>query len=238
MTDPFIAFGAAFLLGLAGAGHCIGMCGGVVSAAAMSAPASSSRNILYLLFYNLGRILSYGLMGLLLAVGAALTPTTDWPLARSLAALLLVFMGLYFWGWRSGIAQIEVVGRLVWPKIQPLGRLVLPVDKPYKALLLGSIWGWLPCGLVYSALAFAIAQSSVWIAGLTMLAFGLGTFPALLIGGLAASSLKRVLQLSAVGRLLGSFYIAMGLWTLTAAWAHVFLHPPSSTSEHTHHHHH
>lgn len=232
---------AGAVLGLAGAGHCIGMCGGIVSAMSLASPSSlgSGRRLSLLLGYNVGRICSYTLIGTLVALGVTTLPQTPWPVARTLAAVMLMVIGLYFWGWRSGVLHVEHIGRVIWPYIQPFGRHLLPANTFPRALGLGLIWGWLPCGLIYSVLAFAAVQDSVWTSALTMGAFGLGTAPALLISGWSAAALQKWLQKRFVGRLLGSAYMIFALWTLGAAWSHVLLHPASDVADKLpgHHHH-
>ena len=133
-----------------------------------------------LLAYNLGRISSYTLAGLLL--GLAGWAVANSPLVmglRVVAALLLIAMGLYLAGWWSGLTRIEALGRGLWRYIQPLTRRFMPVTSLPRALVLGSLWGWLPCGLVYSTLLWAASQGNALDSAALMLAFGLGTLPVL-----------------------------------------------------------
>jgi sulfite exporter TauE/SafE len=105
-------------------------------------------------------------------------------------------------------------------------------------LLLGALWGWLPCGLVYSALALAITQSSPWIAAGGMVAFGLGTLPVVLVAGIAAQQLTRVLQKRNIRMGLAVLIIIYGLWTIFGnLGGHSGNHHHSSEHEHQEHHH-
>ena len=176
---------SALVLGLLGSGHCLGMCGGLMGALTLAIPAEQrGRRLRLLLGYNLGRILSYAAAGLLLGLaGWALANSPAVTAMRVAAALLLIAMGLYLGGWWSGLTYIERAGRGLWRRVQPLAGRLLPVSSLPRALLLGALWGWLPCGLVYSTLLWAASQGNAGHSALLMLAFGLGTWPVLLARG-------------------------------------------------------
>ena len=207
---------SALILGLLGGGHCIGMCGGLMGALTLAIPAEQrQRRLRLLLAYNLGRIASYSLAGLLLGTaGWALTGGPAATLLRSIAGLLLIAMGLYLAGWWSGLTRIEGIGRVLWRRIEPAARRLLPVRNARRALLLGCLWGWLPCGLVYSTLLWAASQGSALDSAALMLAFGLGTLPVLLATGLAAERLTALLRRRGVRIAGGLLVILFGLWTL------------------------
>lgn len=207
---------SALVLGLLGGGHCIGMCGGLMGALTLAIPAEQrQRRLQLLLAYNLGRIFSYTLAGLLLgAAGWALAESPVAAALRIVAGLLLIVMGLYLAGWWSGLTRIEGVGRLLWRHIEPLARRLLPVRNAARALLLGGLWGWLPCGLVYSTLLWAASQGNALDSALLMLAFGLGTLPVLLATGLAAERLTALLRRRGIRIAGGVLVILFGLWTL------------------------
>jgi sulfite exporter TauE/SafE len=207
---------SAAVLGLLGGGHCLGMCGGLMGALTMAIPVEQhSRRLQLLLAYNLGRILSYGCAGLLLGLGGwALANSPAAMALRIVAGLLLICMGLYLGGWWSGLTRIEALGRGLWRHIQPLAKRLLPVTSLPRALLLGALWGWLPCGLVYSTLLWAASQGSAIDSGLLMLAFGLGTLPVLIASGLAAQRLNQLLRQRSVRMAGGLLVIVFGLWTL------------------------
>lgn len=216
MTELLPLLVSALILGLLGGGHCIGMCGGLMGALTLAIPAEQrQRRLQLLLAYNLGRITSYGLAGLLLgAAGWALASGPAATVLRSIAGLLLIAMGLYLAGWWSGLTRIEGAGRLLWRHVEPLARRLLPVRDARRALLLGCLWGWLPCGLVYSTLLWAASQGNALDSALLMLAFGLGTLPVLLATGLAAERLTTLLRRRGVRIAGGLLVILFGLWTL------------------------
>ena len=207
---------SAVILGLLGGGHCLGMCGGLMGALTLAIPAEQrSRRFRLLLAYNLGRILSYTCAGLLIGMaGWAVANSPAVMVLRVIAALLLIAMGLYLAGWWSGLTRIEALGRGLWRYIQPVASRLMPVSSLPRALLLGALWGWLPCGLVYSTLLWAASQGNALDSGLLMLAFGLGTWPVLLATGMAAERLTAVLRKRNVRVAGGVLVILFGLWTL------------------------
>ena len=139
---------------------------------------------------------------------------------RVAAGLLLIAMGLYLAGWWSGLTRIEAVGRHLWRHLQPLASRLMPVSTLPRALLLGAVWGWLPCGLVYSTLLWASSQGSPTDSALLMLAFGLGTWPVLLATGMAAERLTALLRRRGVRVTGGLLVILFGLWTLPGPHQH------------------
>ncbi|MCE1171351.1 sulfite exporter TauE/SafE family protein [Azovibrio restrictus] len=215
---PDSAFLALFLVGLLGGTHCVGMCGGIVGALSMGGPPRWSLH----LAYNLGRILSYGLAGLLVgALGAgSLALSEQLPLRLVLlifANLMLVALGFYMLGATRVLALTEQWGQRLWRRIQPLGKRFLPARTVGQAFPLGLLWGWLPCGLVYSALATALGAGSALEGGLLMLAFGLGTLPNLLLAGLLLARFRTLVQKPLVRALAGFLILAYGLYGLYGA---------------------
>ena len=213
---------SALVLGLLGGGHCLGMCGGLMGALTLAIPPEQrSRRLQLLLAYNLGRILSYALAGLLLGLaGWVVAGSQAEVIMRTLAALLLIAMGLYLAGWWSGLTRIEALGRGLWRHIQPLTRRFMPVTSIPKAVVLGGLWGWLPCGLVYSTLLWASSQGNAVNSALLMLAFGLGTWPVLLATGLAAERITTLLRKRGVRMAGGLLVILFGIWTLPGPHQH------------------
>lgn len=220
-----LTLGTAFLIGMLGSGHCVGMCGGILGALSMSAAPERRRgnrpDLGLLLGYNLGRICSYSLAGLLAGLlgSAFVHANLEMPL-RLTAGLLLLALGLYLTGIWQGLAHLEALGKRFWKRLQPLSRGLVPVRHLHQAVLLGGIWGWLPCGLVYTALAWSATASSPLEGALTMFAFGLGTLPALIATGLFAEQLSRLVRNRAVRAGSGLLVMAFGAWTLWGAFQH------------------
>lgn len=219
---PELSLFAALLVGLLGGGHCVGMCGGIVSAVSLSMPGSRPQWRL-LLAYNLGRIASYTLAGVIAgAVGASslflqhLLPVGK--VLYALANIMLILLGLYLANFWHGVLMLERVGALLWKRLQPLSKRWLPVRTVLQAGMLGTIWGWLPCGLVYSVLIAALATASPLQGGLLMLSFGLGTLPTLMAMGMAAVRLKAWLQRPWLRRLSGLLVLLFGVVGLIRLW--------------------
>jgi len=221
-TTPYLI---AFLAGLFGGVHCVGMCGGIVGALSMGLPAPVRKSPLsvapYIFSYNLGRILTYTLAGAVVGwlgntAVELLAQHQIWVGLRIVAALFMVAMGLYMGGWWFGLIRIERTGNLIWKWLSPLGNRLLPVSSLGQALTLGVVWGWLPCGLVYSLLIWALAAGGWQEGALFMISFGLGTLPTLMGIGFAASALQKFLQRSAARRFAGLTVIGFGILTLVA----------------------
>ncbi|TVP90579.1 MAG: sulfite exporter TauE/SafE family protein [Pseudomonadaceae bacterium] len=208
----------ALALGLLGGGHCIGMCGGLMGAMTMAIPADQRRGwVLWrvLLGYNFGRIASYALAGAILGALGWLAQDLGLGRAlRTLAGLMMIAMGLYLANWWSGLTYVERLGKGLWRHIQPLASRLLPITSAPRALAVGALWGWLPCGLVYSTLIWASSQGNAGQSALLMLAFGLGTLPTLLATGVAAERMLRLLRMRRVRITAALMVIAFGLWTL------------------------
>lgn len=209
---------SAWAMGMLGSTHCVGMCGGISVALSFALPEESRRGwrlFAFQLAYNTGRILTYTLLGVAVGALAHGIPggwaQSPWP--RVAAGLLMVLMGLYLAGWWMGLQKLERMGGPVWKHLEPLRKIVLPVDRFWKALVAGGLWGFLPCGLVYSALALALARADTAVSGATMLAFGLGTMPVLLVTGTLAGRVRALLQRSGTRRAAGALVILFGAWT-------------------------
>ena len=219
---------SAFLVGFLGAVHCAGMCGGVVTALSFSAAPSSTQQMRgFLLAYNLGRISSYALAG-------ALAGGVGWLLLRSqsflpvaemlqgLAVLLLLAMGLWLSDLWRGLRYLEALGARLWRRLEPLARPWLPLRSLPKAYMAGLLWGWLPCGLVYSVLVWSLSSGSPQQGASLMLAFGLGTLPNLLLLGWLAQRLQGRLRMGLqnawVRRMAGALVFALGLYQAWLYW--------------------
>nr|WP_314489909.1 sulfite exporter TauE/SafE family protein [uncultured Pseudomonas sp.] len=222
MADLLPLLGSALVLGLLGGGHCLGMCGGLMGALTLAIPAEQrNRRLRLLVAYNLGRVLSYAAAGLVLGLAGWAVASTPLVLGmRALAAALLIAMGLYLAGWWSGLTRVEGLGRGLWRRLQPLATRLLPVSSLPRALLLGALWGWLPCGLVYSTLLWAASQGDAGHSAGLMLAFGIGTWPVLLATGLAAERVTALLRRRSVRRAGGLLVMLFGLWTLPGPHQH------------------
>ena len=211
-------FLTALALGLLGGGHCIGMCGGLMGALTLAIPAEHRhgwRLWRVLIGYNIGRISSYAAAGALLgSLGWLARDAGLGPAMRVVAGLLMIAMGLYLASWWSGLTRIEAVGRGLWKHLQPVARRLMPVSHMPQAIALGAVWGWLPCGLVYSTLIWASSQGNAPLSAGLMLAFGVGTLPTLLATGLAAQKMLAILRKRPVRLTAAVLVIIFGVWTI------------------------
>jgi uncharacterized protein len=212
---------AIFFVGLVGGTHCVGMCGGIVGALAAQDTGGRIAWPLHL-GYNFGRIFSYVLAGALVgAIGGlsmAFGPVASVQLGFYIAAnLMLVALGFYLMGFTRALAITERIGQHLWNRIRPLTTRFIPARSLAQALPLGMLWGWLPCGLVYSVLATAMVSGSAARGALAMLVFGLGTLPNLLLAGILFSRFRRFAQAPAARVLSGLLVLGFGVWGLVNA---------------------
>ncbi|WP_413438241.1 sulfite exporter TauE/SafE family protein [Sulfuriferula sp. GW1] len=216
---PEISYVSVFLVGLLGGVHCVGMCGGIVTALSLS--STTRRPALpMLLAYNFGRIASYALAGAIVgAIGASTLLLERFvPAERVLygvANIMLILLGLYLAGLSRAVLVLERVGGVVWARLQPLMKRFIPVRTLPQAFFTGAVWGWLPCGLVYSVLISALATASAVHGAMLMLAFGAGTLPNLLAMGLFAQRLQTLTRKPGVRLAAGLLVAAFGVWGLT-----------------------
>ena len=221
---PDTGFIAVFLIGLLGGVHCVGMCGGIVgvlSTQTVRMPGAASVFPLHLA-YNLGRISSYVIAGALVGAigsfGMLLNDMLPVQMALYVAAnLMMIALGLYLTGFTQSLAFTERIGQVLWRRIQPFTRRFLPARGVVQAYPLGLLWGWLPCGMVYGVLTAALLSGSAERGAATMLAFGLGTLPNLLLAGMLLQRLRSIVQARYVRLGSGLLVIAFGVWGLINA---------------------
>lgn len=224
---PDSGFLAVFLIGLLGGVHCAGMCGGIVSALTLQIPGQAdttgpARTIH--LAYNLGRISSYAiagaLMGALGSLGLLLNKVLPVQMILYVAAnLMMVALGLYLTGLTQTLAFTERAGQWLWRRVQPATKRFLPVRGVAQAFPLGMLWGWLPCGLVYSVLTMTLLSGSAARGAAIMLVFGLGTLPNLMLAGLLLVRFRSVIQGRALRLGSGLIVLTFGVWGLFHAAA-------------------
>lgn len=187
---------AAFSAGLLGGVHCAAMCGGVLTACAPSVTSGSRGRFRFALAYNAGRIASYCVAGALVGgLGQGALALHAGPAIQHallvLAGASMLALAAYMAGAGAFVRRLEAAGSVVWRRLQPYTRWFLPANTLPRALGLGALWGWLPCGMVYGVLLIALATGNALEGAFVMLAFGAGTLPNLLAISLAAGSLHR-----------------------------------------------
>ncbi|MDD9178728.1 MULTISPECIES: sulfite exporter TauE/SafE family protein [Aliivibrio] len=212
----------AFLVGMMGAGHCIGMCGGISAVISMNTSNSKAPRWLFILLYNFGRILSYSVFGFIIGgvfVSIAVTSESYSALVylRIFAGILMCLLALYIANWWKGLVYIEVIGKQLWKYISPLTKPLLPLKTPFHAIPFGFLWGWLPCGLVYSTLSWAAVSGGAINGSLIMFAFGIGTLPAMFLVGVGAHALQSFINNSITRNISALLLLTYGIHTVYIA---------------------
>jgi len=231
------------MIGLLGGVHCVGMCGGIVSAFSVAsnrrpfpvpvnggsgsgsgaiAPSAGLSDAVRVVAYNAGRISSYAMAGAIAGGVAQGVRTLSFMSSLQIAGywlanLMLVALGLYLMDAWRGLARLEAAGQVVWRRLQPLMKHLLPVDSALKAFALGGLWGWVPCGMVYSVLLTAMMSGSAVSGATVMLAFGAGTLPVLLTMGMLGTRLQVWTRKRWVRAASGLLVLAFGLLGLVRA---------------------
>jgi sulfite exporter TauE/SafE len=215
-------FFSAFVIGLLGSGHCVVMCGGI-STMLTTAISDTSRHKKYAIIfaYNFGRITSYSLIGALVALTSSMAAKNmGFPVAilKTIAGVFLILLGLYLGQWLMWLSRVEHLGKNIWRYISPHAKKFIPIKNIRSAFALGALWGWLPCGLVYSTLTWALASADVFNGALIMFFFGLGTLPALLSVSLGTISIKSLLSHALFRKLAALLVILYGIYTILIAY--------------------
>lgn len=241
---------AGFMMGLVGSPHCLGMCGGIVSAFGISMQSVSKQKRQWLVFvYHTGRIISYMVLGLLAStLGATLlAPLMNSQTPRILLGFAIIFVALLMLG-LPALKHLEKLGLGLWQKLSPIRAKVFPLTSTPKALTAGVLWGLLPCGLVYGAIGVAISMGTTGghnanptqnILGgmLFMLAFGLGTTPTLIATQTVVGTLQRLIHKFSLRKASGVLMLISGLLVAIPAMTHNHAHHDHSHHDHSHHHH-
>jgi sulfite exporter TauE/SafE len=222
---------SALLMGLLGSSHCVVMCGGVVAMTCSALPLARrgrvGAQLPYVLAYNAGRIASYAAAGAVAgALGATLASFGVVERAqlglRVAAGVMMIAVGLYVAGLARALRWLERAGEPAWRRIAPIARRLVPVRSPPQALALGLLWGWMPCGLVYAALAASVTSGGALGGAATMVAFGAGTLPTLVAMGSAAALVARLARVRWIRAAAGVAIVAFGVVQIAhvgVAWA-------------------
>jgi sulfite exporter TauE/SafE len=209
---------AAMAFALLGAGHCVAMCGGIAAALALQAPDRSHAAL-----HQLGKLIGYTLLGAAAgAIGAGAFAAADGvaagQLLRGIAGLVLALLGVRLLLALPAWPPLERLATRVWRgSLAPLAQRLMRTRSAAGALALGVVWGWLPCGLTWTALIGAATTGHAASGALLMAAFGLGTLPALGLGAWLAAGWRP----TGPGwrRISGALLFVAGLWTAYAPWS-------------------
>ncbi len=222
-----LTFIAAFIAGVTGSMHCMVMCGGIAGALGMRARTlgvTAPKAFLFSLIYQLGRLSSYAVAGACVGgFGVIVQALLQWlPIAQALrvvAGIVLIMLGLQLsLRWKL-LQPLEQLGASLWRRLAPLARHTSN-HGVLQTLLLGMIWGWLPCGLIYSMLLLGALQGSALHGAMIMLAFGAGTLPTMLSSSILSAQLTRIMALREMRIGAGLLMMLLGWWTMWTAIQH------------------
>jgi sulfite exporter TauE/SafE len=218
---------SAFIIGLLGSGHCIGMCGGITTmlTAALSPQCKTNKQLKLVSAYHFGRISTYSLIGAIVGYTSSIAAKNiGVPLGfmRMFAAIFLILLGLYLGQWFMLLSKVETFGKMLWRYLSPLSKKLIPVNNAKQAVALGAVWGWLPCGLVYSTLTWSLASGNAVSGALIMASFGLGTLPALLSISLGSFGIKSLLSNTKFKKAMAFLIIIYGIYSLVIAYQQLF----------------
>lgn len=235
-------------MGLLGSPHCLGMCGGIVSAFGISMQGQSkSRQMWLVASYHIGRLISYMILGVVASLlGATLLAPfmTHNSLPRILLGGAIIFASLLMLG-LPVLKNIEKLGLGLWTKLSPLRAKLFPLTTTPKALGAGLLWGFLPCGLVYGAIGVAISMgttggtqadvgANVVKGMLFMLAFGVGTLPMLLATQTVVGTLQKLISKFSLRQASGVLMLLSGLFVAIPAVMHSHHHHNHHAHAHAH----
>lgn len=208
---------AAFLIGLAGSVHCVSMCGGVVAGLSFAIPKDKNK-LPFIATYNIGRISSYSLAGGITgAFGGIFSHQIQNGIVwlNLISGVFLILVAAYIGGWWRILSHLEKAGGKLWKHISPIGKRFVPFKSPIYALPYGILWGWLPCGLVYSALTWSLASGS-WLDGaLTMMFFGAGTLPSVILLALSGKSLAKMMERPQTKQIMAILICLFGIYSIS-----------------------
>lgn len=217
MPIDWLVIGGALLSGLLGGAHCAAMCGGIATGLSVQ-----QRGGWWMALQpNLGRIAGYTLAGAIVGgIGHGLLDVARMPeltlALRATVGLVLIVASLRLLDRQGRLSFLHASGGGVWQWLRPLQRRLLPANTVGKRMMLGVLWGWMPCGLSTTLLAAAWLQASALHGGMTMAAFGLGTLPVMLPLTWAGARFGQRLQRGGWRTAMGLAVMAAGVMTLAA----------------------
>ncbi|MDB5628148.1 MAG: hypothetical protein JWQ51_488 [Tardiphaga sp.] len=209
------------LMGLAGSLHCAGLCGGIAASlllAASPVTTQASRSTA-LLTTQIGRATSYTLCGALVGGGGAafahlLALANAQSVLRVIAAGLIVWTGCSVAGWGRGFSALDRMTMVIAAKGSTTARL----HRKAHPLVMGMLWGFAPCGMVYAAMLNAMMTGSAAQGAQFMAGFGLGTIPAVATAALGVTAMAgrglRLPERATLRRVLGVSIVALGIVSL------------------------
>ena len=229
---------ASFIVGLSSTLHCLGMCSGISTVLFLqnTKPENNLRVYKNALVYNFGRLFSYTAIGLLAGVASQFVSQAfllqGHFFLQVCSSIILILIALNIIGVFSISLILEKLAIFIWQPIKNLMKSFIPAKSPVEIFCLGLVWGWLPCGLVYSVLLLAVSSGNAIQSGLCMLAFGLGTLPGMLMTSVGSNIIKRGMQKPVFKYISAFLIIIIALIPFKTAFIDHDQH-----AHHSHHHH-
>jgi len=206
-----------FLIGLFSSVHCLAMCGGLCGLFAKNNPSTQT-----IIFINLGRILTYTILGLIVS-GLVRGFILQIPLAtigfwiRSFLGLVLIYLGSRIVLNKSSL-QAPYANNYFWQKAKNKLHSINNINSHAAHFLKGMLWGLIPCGLLYGVLIGAASTQNIVNGSLFMLAFGFGTLPSMLVATGFMKNFKNKIQSKGIRYGAGLFIVIIGFWSLISPW--------------------
>jgi sulfite exporter TauE/SafE len=216
---------AGLLLGFSSSLHCFGMCSGIAASLHFAAakPGGSQNHLSTAALINSGRVMGYVIAGALVGeLGSQVFGFLDRSVMNAVlrwaGALSLGWIGLSMLGFLPLPAFFYRIGMVVSDGIAAVSAtLRLP---PWAALFIsGTVWGFLPCAMVYATLFYAMLSGS-WLGGaIVMLGFGIGTLPALVAAGMGLATLRHRATSARLQGIVGVVILLLGIANVTLSGA-------------------
>lgn len=198
----------AFFMGLFGSIHCAVMCGPLLVAIQGNQQISWKQTANKLL-YQFGRILTYGVLGLVLGLIGNVAAVQGWQQSFSMiTGVILILIGFSYILGKNSAALVQFQTKAIQPFAKMMSKWLY---KPGGSFVAGILNGILPCGMVYVALASAMNADGIWNSFQFMLLFGLGTLPLMLVFSLASNFSLRMFKVR-FAKILPFIFILMGIW--------------------------
>lgn len=199
----------ALSIGLLSSGHCLGMCGPIITILSIK-----SKNYKYKVLYNLGRILSYITMVTILNfLGYFFFYSNNVYIKLTIKIIgntSIILIGLYISNILNLISYLEYITFKTWVLISSIINKINK-EKLINAITLGFIWGYIPCGLTYNMAIWCLSFESITKSIILMCSFGIGTLPSMLIASYLSSK-KNLLNTNKFLKLIiGLMIIAFGV---------------------------
>lgn len=226
----------AFSMGLFGSLHCLGMCGGI--SVAFNNATAPEQLVRLSFIHQSFRIISYAILGAISALLGSLLIGVKIPILTILSGVFMLFFGLYLINISTPLLGLEKIGHRLWVKLAPVQKRFIPIKSAKQAMAVGLLWGLLPCGLVYSALALSISSAQPLEGAIVMLFFGLGTLPMMLSVGLSSQKLVAKIRQPWLRNIAAIVFIIWGAYFIYSALANKHAEHAPSQSQHEHHMHH